>query len=168
LLVKGDAADATLWSAVEQFRSAVLNIREDPLKGVTRVAIEWPDPAVCAQWANAFVALANELIRERALNDAKRNIAYLNEQIDQTTVVELKRVMYNLVESEMQKLMLANARTDFAFAVVDPAVPPELRIKPRRTVMVAIGGMMGLLLGIVSAFFHTVWLRRNRASERGR
>jgi uncharacterized protein involved in exopolysaccharide biosynthesis len=47
--------------------------------------------------------------------------------------------------------MLANARREYAFTVVDPAVPPELRYYPRRTAMVVIGAIAGLLLGIAAA-----------------
>jgi uncharacterized protein involved in exopolysaccharide biosynthesis len=64
----------------------------------------------------------------------------------------LRRVIYNLIENETKTLMLANAREEYAFAVVDPAVPPELRISPRRRVMVLVGLMLGLVLGTLAAF----------------
>jgi hypothetical protein len=97
---------------------------------LTVVAIDWTDPATAAQWANGFVALANELLRTRALVESKRNIAYLNDQISKTDVVELRRVLYGLIESETKTLMLANGRPEYAFRVVDPAVPPELKTRP--------------------------------------
>ena len=75
--------------------------------------------------ANGLVGLANELLRTRALEEAQRNIAYLNAQADRTNEVELRRAIFNLIESETKTLMLANGRTEYAFRVVDPAVPPE-------------------------------------------
>jgi uncharacterized protein involved in exopolysaccharide biosynthesis len=152
----------TLWFAVNQFRDGVLSIHEDKLKGTTTVAIEWTDPLTAARWANGFMALANELLRARALNDSQRNIAYLNEQIARTNVVELQRVMYNLVESETKTLMLANARAEYAFSVVDPAVPPEVRFSPKRTLMVVLGVIVGLFIGTIGAFVH------HRLREEGR
>lgn len=153
----------SLWFAVKQFREDVLSINDDIRKGVTTVVIDWTDPVVAAHWANEFVALANELIRSRASEDANRNIAYLNEQIEQTNVVELQRVMFNLIENETQTLMLANVRPEYAFAVVDPAVPPESRISPRRTVIVLLGGVLGVFIGIIAAFLHNM-IRRHRGS----
>jgi len=147
-----DSDEPTLWFAVLQFRSEVLDIREDRRAGTMTVAIDWRDPAVAAQWANEFVALVNEVIRGRALSDATNNLEFLNKQLEHTSVVELRRVIYNLIESETKTLMLANAREEFAFAVVDPAVPPELRISPRRRVMVMVGVMLGLVLGSLAAF----------------
>jgi uncharacterized protein involved in exopolysaccharide biosynthesis len=147
-----DSDQPTLWFAVLQFTSEVLDIREDRRNGTMTVAIEWRDPVVAAQWANDFVALANEMIRGRAMNDASRNLEFLNKQLEQTGVVELHRVIYNLIESETQTLMLANARQEYAFSVVDPAVPPELRVRPRRRVMVMVGAVLGLVLGTLAAF----------------
>jgi uncharacterized protein involved in exopolysaccharide biosynthesis len=160
----------SLWLAVKEFKEGVLTVRKDLRKGLTTVAIEWTDPATAARWANGYVALANELIRTRALDDANRNINYLNDQIARTNVVELRKVMYDIVENETKNLMLANGRLEYAFEVVDPAVPPEFRVRPHRTLMVLVGLALGLLVGTAVAFI----LERSRwpgvtaaQSERG-
>jgi uncharacterized protein involved in exopolysaccharide biosynthesis len=153
----------TLWRAVKQFREGVLKIREDKRAGLTTISTEWRDPTVAANWANHFVACANELLRTRALNDANRNIDYLNKQIVKTSAVEVQRVMYNLIEAETKKLMLANARIEYAFTIVDPAVSPEIRIRPQRTFMVLVGTMIGTTVGFAVAYLR----RRREKSSRG-
>ncbi|HEY0941076.1 MAG TPA: Wzz/FepE/Etk N-terminal domain-containing protein [Steroidobacter sp.] len=160
-LAPGSGKTSTLWYAVNALRDTVLEINQDDKKGTTTISINWPDATVAARWANQYVALANELIRARALNDSSRNIKYLNEQIAKTNVVEIQNVMYRLIETETKTQMLANAREEYAFTVVDPAVPPERRIWPRRTLMVATGGVLGAILGFVVALFHNMW-RRHR------
>lgn len=146
-----DQGARNLWFAVRRFRKDIVSVREDNRSGVTTIAIEWKDPAVAAEWANAFVALANELTRTRALDSATKNIAYLEQQIAKTNIVELQRVMYNLVESETKTLMLANARHEYAFTVVDPAVTPETRVRPQRTLLVLGGGLLGAVIGVLIA-----------------
>lgn len=152
----------TLWFAVKTFRDSVVSIREDKRTNLTTVTIEWTDPKIAAQWANGFVALANELVRTRALDDSTRNIGYLNKQIAQTNVVDMQRVIYNLIESEMKTLMLANARAEYAFTVIDRAVSPEIRSSPKRTLIVLIGVALGLMIGITAAF------TRDRLAQRSR
>jgi uncharacterized protein involved in exopolysaccharide biosynthesis len=142
----------TLWSAVTRFRDLILTIREDTVEGITTVSINWTDPTIAARWANGFVALANELIRTRAREESERNIEYLNEQIEQTKEVGLQRVMYNLIETETQTLMLANARVEYAFTIVDPAVAPEIRISPKRKLIVLSGIALGLFFGVLAVF----------------
>ena len=151
-LYPDNEAKRTPWFGVERFRKNVLTIREDSLNGITTVVVDWTDPATAACWANEYVKLANEVIRARALADATRNIDYLNGQIERTNVAEVQRVMYNLIESETKTVMLANARQEYAFTVVDPAVAPEVRISPRRTLMVLLGGILGGVVGVLLAF----------------
>jgi uncharacterized protein involved in exopolysaccharide biosynthesis len=151
---KGSPQKITLWFAVQRFRKTVLSIDEDKVKGLTTVGISWTDPVVAARWANQFVALANELMRERALADADRNITYLNAEISRTHVVELQRIMYSLVESEMKTRMLASGREEYAFTVVDPGVAPEMRYSPRRTLWVLTGMALGFVLGAIAALLY--------------
>jgi uncharacterized protein involved in exopolysaccharide biosynthesis len=163
-LFRGGAGKPTLWRAVKRFKESVLLIREDKVTGLTTVSIDATDPATAAHWANEFVALANEQIRARAVGNAQRNIAYLNEQIAKTNEVELRRVMYNLIENETKTLMLANGRVEYAFTVIDPAVPPEVRIGPRRTLMALLGLVIGAILGSSVALVHNSVTRHRRAT----
>lgn len=157
-----NAKKPTLWFAVESLHDGIIQVREDKRSGVTTVSVEWRDAAAAARWANDYVSLANEMIRTRAIQEATRNVDYLNKQIAQTTVVELQKVMYNLIENETKTLMLANARTEYAFKVVDPAVEPQLRVRPKRTVIVLMAGMLGGALGLLILFVHRT-VKRVRA-----
>ncbi len=144
-------APPTLWRAVARFRKNVLNVDEDRRNGVTTISMYWRDPKEAALWANNFVALANELIRNRAAADAQRNIGYLNEQLKQTSSVEVQHAMYNLIESETKTLMLAAGRAEYAFSTIDPAVPPELSASPKVAVIILIGIVVGIFAGVLIA-----------------
>lgn len=139
----------SLWQAVQKFRGASLTIRDNNVEGTLMIAVSWTDPETAALWANQYVALANELIRTRALEGAARNIEYLNEQIGNTSVVEIQNVIYHLIESETKTLMLANARDEYAFTVIDPAVAPEFRSSPKRKLIVVSGGAVGFVLSVL-------------------
>jgi len=148
LLFPKGGEHTTLWFGVKRFRDKFLNIKEDAHTGLVTVAVEWTDPKVAARWANAFVALANEMIRLHDAHASERNIQFLNQQIQKTNVVELQRVMYSLLESETKSLMMASTRDDYAFEAVDPAVSPELKAKPSRALIVVGGAFFGLILGM--------------------
>ena len=163
-LSRGAPKPPTLWLAVKQFKEGVVTIRKDARKGVTTVALEWTDPATAASWTNGFVALANELIRRRALDESSRNIAYLTDQLARTNDVELRKVIYNIIESETKTLMLANGRPEYAFEVVDPAVPPEVKERPHRLLIVLVGAALGLAGGLAVALI----LEQTRAARRRR
>jgi len=152
---------STLWFAVKRFQESMVTIHDDQLKGLTTISVDWTDAATAAKWANDFVALANALMRTRALDEATRNVDYLNKQIARTNEVEIQRSLSNLIETETKKLMLANGRTDYAFRVIDPAVTPEVRHSPRRTLMVISGFAIGFLVASMFALGRNAFRRRN-------
>ena len=153
----------TLWRAVQLFEKGVVSIREDPRRGITTLSVEWTDPATSASWANGLVALANELIRTRALVEARRNIAYLGAQAERTTDIDLRHVIFNLIENQTKTEMLANGRADYAFRVVDPATVPEFRAGPHRTLLLITGFVLG---GVLGAMFILAWDWVQRQRER--
>ncbi len=152
-----------MWRAERLFQRGLLVIRRDTRKEETTISIEWRDPAIAAKWANGFVALANELVRTRALEESKRNIAYLEAQVEHTNDVDLRRVLYSLIQNETKNLMLANERAEYAFRIVDSAVPPEIPSGPHRKLMLAAGLLTGLFLGGLVAYVRTTLMPPRRA-----
>jgi uncharacterized protein involved in exopolysaccharide biosynthesis len=166
-LINGGAkGNNSQWAAVERFRKNVLDLHDDKIKQTTTITFDWRDPAVAARWAKDFVALANELLRVRAIEESNRNLEYLKKQLLQTNVVEIQQAINRLVEGETKQLMLANGRLEYAFTIVDPPVVPEIRVSPRRTLMVISGLFAGGVLGSFVAWFRKKAPRRPAAATR--
>jgi uncharacterized protein involved in exopolysaccharide biosynthesis len=164
LLIKDTKLSGTEWYAVEIFRRTLLDIHEEKLKGTTTITIDWRDPVVAARWANDFVGLANDLLRDRAIEESTRNVEYLTQQVAKTNAVELQHVFYQLIENETKNLMLAHGRVEYAFTVVDPAVPPQMKFSPRRTLMVISGLFVGGFFGSLIAWARKTMRRRPSAA----
>jgi len=154
-----DRKKPTLWLGVKEFKEGVLTIKDDKRTGLITIDIDWKDASVAAQWANGFVALANERIRARAIYEATRNIEFLTKQISQTSVVEVQHALYSLIENETKTLMLANARVEYAFTVIDPAVPPERKFSPKRSLIILGGILAGLTIGFMVAYVRPAMAR---------
>ena len=138
--------------AVDLFKE-ILTVDEDKKSGLINLAISWKDPVVAAEWANDLVKQLNEQLREKAITDSQKRVGYLEQELAKTTLQDMRAVLYNLLESEKQKAMLANVNENFALEVIDPAVAPEIREKPKRKLVVALGGVCGVFLGIFAVFF---------------
>jgi uncharacterized protein involved in exopolysaccharide biosynthesis len=144
--------EPTEQKAIELFK-ACLSVDEDKKSGLITLSISWKDPEVAAQWANDLVKQLNEQLRKQAIADSRKRVGYLEQELAKTTLQDMRAVLYNLLESEKQKAMLANVNEDFALEVIDPAVAPETRDKPKRKLIVALGGICGGFLGIFAVFF---------------
>ncbi|HEY4214930.1 MAG TPA: Wzz/FepE/Etk N-terminal domain-containing protein [Steroidobacteraceae bacterium] len=141
----------TLWKANQYFEKDLRKLVENPKNGLVTLTITWKDPRLAAQWANDLVRLTNDYQREKAIEESERNIAYLNDQAAKNNVVEVRKSIYTLMESEIKKGMLARGSKEYALKVIDPATVPEKRSYPR-PVMWTVGGMvLGLILGLFAA-----------------
>lgn len=144
----------TLWEATRKFEEEIRQVQSDPSTGLITLVVQWTDPKLAAEWANGLVSLANEIVRTRVVASAERNIGFLEAQLEKTNVVEMQAVLYDLIATETQTLMLANARPQYAFVVVDPAVPAEVPERPRELLIIflgtALGGLVGLFAILVS------------------
>ena len=151
-LVQTEEDEPTEQKGVKSFAS-ILSVDEDKKSGLISLSISWKDPAVAAELANDLVRQLNEQLREQAINDSRKRVRYLEQELAKTTLQDMRAVLYNLLESEKQKAMLANVNEDFALEVIDPAVAPETREKPKRKLIVALCGVCGGFLGIFVVFF---------------
>ena len=149
--------------AVRIFDDKVRSVDQDRRTGLVTVTVTWTDPALAAKWANDYVRGLNERLRDEAIREAERNLAYLNKEIATTPVVAAQQSLGRVVESEMQKMLLARGSDDYAYKVIDPATQPNRRYSPRRSLIVIISTAIGGLLG--SLF---VLLRRLRVQRRER
>jgi len=133
--------------------SGLLMVEADPKTGLIKVAIEWGNPEQAADWVNLLLKKLNQHQKQEAIQEAQKSIDYLNHELADTNIVEMRQSMFQLIEAQTKKIMLANVRDEFAFKVIDPAVAPENRIKPKRKLMLILGLMVGVMLGVFIAFF---------------
>jgi uncharacterized protein involved in exopolysaccharide biosynthesis len=141
----------TLWKANQYFEHNVRSVVENSKTGLYTLTITWRDPKLAAQWANDLVRLTNDYMRQKAIDESERNIAYLNEQAEKTNVVEVRKSIYTLMESEIRKGMLARGSAEYALKVIDPASAPEKKTYPRPLLWSAGGAVLGVILGLFAA-----------------
>jgi capsular polysaccharide biosynthesis protein len=134
----------TVWKGNEFFRDHVRLVVTSPKTSIVTLSISWRDPYLAAKWANDLVDVANDYLRLNAIKQSERNIAYLTEQASKTDAVGVKQAIYQILQAEINKAMLARGSEEYAFRVLDRAVPPERPSSPRKS--------LWLLGGLVAGF----------------
>src|SRR3569832_1166024 len=81
-----------------------------------------------------------------------QSIDYLKNEFAKSIVLDLQQAIYRLLEAQTKKVMLANARDQYAFKIIDPAVVPEQKIKPNKRLIVGLSFMSGLVGSVLLAF----------------
>jgi uncharacterized protein involved in exopolysaccharide biosynthesis len=130
---------------VTYFNDHVFNVQEDKKNGLVTVVVDWRDPQVAAQWANMLVDRVNEIMRARALAQSEANVEYLKQELTAATVVTMQQSIGRVLESELQKLLLAKEEKDYAFKILDHAQAPRHRYWPKRSLVVAGAFILGFI-----------------------
>lgn len=149
--------------AYEVFDKRIRTVNVDRRTGLVSLFMEWEDPELAAKWANELVTAVNERRRAEAVHDAQQSIEYLERQLAQTSSVDIRQSLYRLIEAQTKTIALAHARGEYAFKVIDPAVPPELPVPRRRALIVAVGFLLGVVIAVAAALMRRA-LQRERAA----
>jgi uncharacterized protein involved in exopolysaccharide biosynthesis len=141
----------------------VRTVTEDKKSGLVTLTFEWKDAKTAADWANLYADRANEQIRTRALLEAQANVSFLEHELSATNVVTLQQSIGRLLDTELQKLMLARENKEFAFRVIDRAEVPKWRVWPKRIQTVVLATVFGAVLAIYLVFLRDAIRRRRGA-----
>ncbi len=137
------------------------------------------DPQTAAAYADKFDLNLNELSQNMLVQENAHGIYFkMEEQYIETEndLINLRESLFNNEErlaelkAELEMLLqkkntadeqsILNGRLDvFAdkILVASPAIIPEKPVAPRKALNLAIGGVLGLMMGVFAAFFVNYW-----------
>jgi uncharacterized protein involved in exopolysaccharide biosynthesis len=141
-------SEPSVQEAHEEF-SKLLSVSQDKESSFITIAIEHYSPYVAKQWVDWLVQDINNTIRNQEVQQAQRSIDYLLNQIEQTKLAELQMGFFELIQTQTETIMLANASPEYLFKTLDPAVVPELKAKPKRALIAVLGVISGGMLGVI-------------------
>ena len=79
--------------------------------------------------------------------------------------VKYQVTLYELLAKQYEMARLDEARDGLVIQVLDPAFPPTVKSKPSRLLIVALGGIVGIFVGIFLAFIREAVSRRSNNPE---
>lgn len=152
----------TLWKATRILSYRILTLVEDKKTGLVTVAIEWYEPQEAAAWVNQIVDRADRQLRNSAIEDANFKISYLRKMLQETTEVEVRESIYKSIEQQLKSVIAAKGIASFSFKVIDRAVAPEDKVRPKRKAMILLGTSAGF---VMACFGFLCWGIHRRYSQ---
>ena len=152
--------------AYKAFRE-ILYISENATNQMVTIAVEWLDPRLAQQWVNWLVQDINNLLKKQDQQEAQNAIEYLQNQLRSTQLIEMQNIFYQLIESQMRVVMLADVRDEYVFRVVDPAFIPEEKIRPRKAIIAILGTSAGFMFALVYLIVMH-YLNRQQTTQNGK
>ena len=77
-----------------------------------------------------------------------------------TKLADLETAIFGLMQSQMQKMMLAEVRREYVLTTIDPAISPEMKFEPKRALICIFGTMLGGLFGLIVSLVRS-YTRKN-------
>jgi uncharacterized protein involved in exopolysaccharide biosynthesis len=118
----------------------------DKTSGMVTLSVQHYSPYLAKNWIDMLVNAINEEMRQRDLIEAEKSITYLNNQIAQTHIADVRTMLYSLIEEQTKTVMLANVRDEYVFKTIDPAVVAEKKAKPARALIVILVFLLGVII----------------------
>jgi hypothetical protein len=125
----------SIQQATKQWKSIFYVEKLSQVQPFVLMTITHISPTQARDWLVYIVEDLNKSLSERDVAEVKESIKYLEEQINNTNVSDLKELFYGMIESQTSKAMLAEVRSEYAFRVIDPAIAPEVKHSPHRAVI---------------------------------
>ena len=144
----GAFSSPTSWQLFKTF-SDMMSISEDKKSGFVSVSIEYYSPLIAKEWLDMYVAAINEHMQSRQVSKVSNNIEYLEDQIDKTSIAEMREVFYTIIEEQTKNKMVAEASPDYAFVAVSPSMVPEEKSQPKRAFICFFGTLLGGVLSVL-------------------
>lgn len=140
-------AEPSMQEAHKLFKE-VLDISTDIDTGIVNITFKHYSPYFAKQCLDWLLADINDEMKAIDIKEAERSISYLEKQIEKTNISEVRATMFSLIEEQSKTLMLANARDEYMFKVIDPAFVPEEKFSPKRSLIVAVATFLGFIFGM--------------------
>lgn len=131
----------------------ILDVKTDQLTNLTTVRVTHVSPTTAQQIVNNLIKDLNSEMREQERSEATHSINYLNDQLKNTILSEVKTMLYSLIEEQTKALMLTNVREEYIFKIIDPAIIEEEKSGPKRAFIVILFTLLGGFLSTAFVLF---------------
>lgn len=151
----------TDWEAYDEF-SKILSVNKNTDTGFITVSIDHISPNIASEWVTLLIKDLNAHSKQSEIARSIKSIDYLEAQLQNTNISEIKNILYDMIRQQVQKGLLAETREEFVLETVDPAIAPEKKIAPKRSIIVILSTIFGGLTGLLIIYMKYI-LRRYKA-----
>lgn len=140
----------------KHFMEENLEISRNLESGLITVGIKHYSPYVAQDILNKLLKAINRDAKLNALNEAEKSIQYLEDELSRTKLSQSVKILYDLIESQQNKKMLASVKDEYAFKTIDPPIAPEKKYSPNRPLILVLftllGGFFAFLIVLIQFF----------------
>ena len=135
----------TSQEAYEEFIE-IMSINKDKKTLLVTLLVEHKSPFIAQQWVEVMINQIDQVMRDQDRQTATKSIEYLISLAPNIINEEIKKSLSALQQEQMKRLMMVEANDNYVFKVIDSPIAPELKSKPKRSIIVIWGTILGMVL----------------------
>ena len=126
-----------------------MSVNADKKTSFITLSVEHESPVIAQQWVEIIIDQIDQVMRDQDRQTAMKSIAYLNSLTPTVNYEEIKQALSSLEQEQMKRLMMVEANKNYIFKVLDSPIVPEMKVKPKRSLTVILGSMLGMMLSVL-------------------
>tara|TARA_Y100000817_G_scaffold284673_1_gene251418 strand:+ start:827 stop:1768 length:942 start_codon:yes stop_codon:yes gene_type:complete len=135
----------TAQEAYEEFVE-IMSVNKDKKTNLVTLMVEHKSPFIAQQWVEIMINQIDQVMRDQDRQTATKSIEYLNSLAPTVINEDIKKALSALQQEQMKRLMMVEANDNYVFKVLDSPIVAELKSKPRRSLIVIWGTILGMVL----------------------
>ena len=135
----------TSQEAYEEFVE-IMSVNKDKKTNLVTLMVEHKSPFIAQQWVEIMINQIDQVMRDQDRQTATKSIEYLNSLAPTVINEDIKKALSALQQEQMKRLMMVEANDNYVFKVLDSPIAAELKSKPRRSLIVIWGTILGIVL----------------------
>jgi uncharacterized protein involved in exopolysaccharide biosynthesis len=165
--MRGKTENQLMWDGMRYLekRTTVNFAQKDNL---ITLSCRYKDPGKARELVASMLTELNDYMSGEAKRVADMNRKYLEAQVEKTSDPFIKAKIYTLIAQHIETSVMAEAKENFAFKVLDPPRVPDKRISPKRMLMVLAMFVVSLFVGIFAVFLIEYAAKTGRKAEGSR
>ena len=117
------------------------------------VSVIHTSPIMSKQLLDWLIEDINKTMMEKDVNEAKKSIEYLKLQASKTSVGDLRKLFYSMIESHTTTIMLSEVTEEYIIKTIDPPVLPLSPSSMGKIKLLIWGSIGSLLLSLILVNF---------------
>jgi len=135
----------TSQEAYEEFVE-IMSVNKDKKTNLVTLMVEHKSPFIAQQWVEIMINQIDQVMRDQDRQTATKSIEYLNSLAPTVNYEEIKKALSALQQEQMKRLMMVEANDNYIFKVLDSPIVPEVKSRPKRSLIVIWGTILGMVL----------------------
>lgn len=144
----------TSQEAFEEFIE-IMSVSKDKKTLLVTLSVKHKSPFIAQKWVEILIDQIDQVMRDQDRRTATKSIEYLNSIAPTVNYEDIKKALSALQQEQMKRLMMVEANDNYIFKVLDSPIAPELKSQPKRSLIVILGTILGMMLSALGVLvFH--------------